>query len=176
MVAARGGFSCSYSDRHLDDAGVDAIVREDGRQLAADSVLTSFDVHVQLKATYQAPVERDGYYSYSLTVPRYDKLRKVHVNSQRILAVLYLPGDAEQWLSHSEDCLIARRCAYWVSLRSAPDSPNPAHQTIYIPIRQILSVDSLTELMKRCSRQEKINYESRYASAGDDEAGHSAND
>ena len=107
--------------RYLDDAGVDAVLHEDGRRLASDSVLTSFEVHVQLKATYQSPVEQDGHFSYSLTVPRYDKLRKAQVNTPRILVILYLPADATEWLRHSEDGLVAKRCAYWVSLRNAPE-------------------------------------------------------
>ncbi len=155
---------------------MDAILHEDGRRLAPDSVLTSFEVHVQLKATYQTPVEQDGDFSYSLTVPRYDKLRKPQVNSPRILVILYLPGDTTEWLRHSEDCLVAKRCAYWVSLRNAPDSANPKHQTVYVPRRQILSVESLTELMTRFSRREEINYEGRHAPAGDDETGDSASD
>ena len=57
MIAARGGFSCTYAHRYLDDAGVDAVLHEDGRRLAPDTLLTSFEVHVQLKATYQTPVE-----------------------------------------------------------------------------------------------------------------------
>ncbi len=176
MIAARGGFSCAYTHRHLDDAGVDAILHEDGRRLAADSMLTSFEVHVQLKATSQNPVEQDGDFSYSLTVPRYDKLRKSQVNSPRILVILYLPADTSEWLLHSEDCLVAKRCAYWVSLRNAPDSANPKHQTVYVPRRQILSVESLTELMRRFSRREEIIYDGRHAPAGDDEAGDSASD
>jgi len=51
-VASKAGFSCEYRNRHLDGAGVDATITEDGRQLAGDSVLTSFSVDVQLKATY----------------------------------------------------------------------------------------------------------------------------
>ena len=157
-VASRGGFSCTYSDRHLDDAGVDAVIREDGRKLATDSQLTSLELHVQLKATFQKPIEQDGRFSYSLTVPRYDRLRTPRVNSPRILVVLYLPPNAEDWLRHSEDGLIAKRCAYWVSLRNAPESANPAHQTVYIPRSQMLSVESLTEIMTRSSRREEINY------------------
>lgn len=176
MIAARGGFSCAYAHRHLDDAGVDAVLHEDGRRLAPDSVLMSFEVHVQLKATYQTPAEQDGCFSYSLTVPRYDKLRKPNVNSPRILVVLYLPADAGEWLRHSEDCLVAKRCAYWVSLRNAPDSANPKHQTVYVPRRQILSVESLTELMTRFSRREEIEYEGRPTPARGDEAGDAAGD
>jgi hypothetical protein len=55
LIAARGGFSCTY--------------------------------------THQTPVEQDGYFSYSITVPRYDKLRRPQVNSPRILVVFYLPDE-----------------------------------------------------------------------------------
>jgi hypothetical protein len=158
-VASRGGFSCTYADRHLDDASIDAIVREDGRRLAADSQLMSFEIHIQLKATYQAPIEQNGRYSYSLAVPRYDRLRRPSVQNPRLLVVLYLPPNAEDWLRHSEDGLVAMRCAYWVSLRNAPDSANSKHQTVYVSRAQILSVDSLTSLMTRFSRRQEINYE-----------------
>ncbi|GEM_PF-7028040 len=45
-VASHGGFACEYAHRHLDDAGVDAVIREDGRKLAADSVLSSLVLSV----------------------------------------------------------------------------------------------------------------------------------
>ncbi len=158
-VAVRGGFGCSYADRHLDDAGVDAVIREDGRRLVPNSVLTSFCAEIQLKATFQEPVEQEGRFSYSLTVPRYNKLRNNHVQAPRLLVVLFLPQDATEWLRHSEEGLIAKRCAYWVSLRGAPDSMNPKHQTVYVPRNQRLSVDGLTDLMSRFSRREVISYE-----------------
>lgn len=157
-VASRAAFACHVADRHLDDAGVDAVVREDGRRLADDSLLTSFELHVQLKATYQTPTETEGRFCYSLSVPRYNKLRNPRVNSPRILAVLYLPENAEEWLRHSEDALVAKRCMYWVSLRNAAESANPKHQTVYVPRSQVLSTASLTELMTRISRREEVNY------------------
>src|SRR5437879_6368467 len=55
-----------------------------------------------------------------------------YVNSPRILAVLYLPENADEWLCHSEDALIAKGCLYWVSLRNAAESANPKHQTVYV--------------------------------------------
>ena len=160
-VASRGGFSCTYSHRHLDNAGVDAIIHEDGRKLSAASELTSFEVHVQLKATYQTPTEVDGYFSFSLKVKHYNKLRSTRVNSPRILVVLYLPTDQEDWLSHTEDCLVAKRCAYWVSLKGAPASENDDSQTVYIPKGQLLSTGSLNDLMTRFSRREEVLYEGR---------------
>jgi len=142
-------------------AGIDAVVREDGRRLVADSLLTSFSVDIQLKATCLTPAEHDGGFSYSLPVPQYDRLRGTRVLTPRLLVVLYLPDREEDWLVHREESLVAKRCAYWVSLRGAPESGNPKYQTISIPRRQVFSVDALTELMTRFSRREEVRYETR---------------
>jgi hypothetical protein len=111
-VAIRGGFACSYTHRHLDDVGVDAQIHEDGRQLAADSVHTSFTLHVQLKATRVPPVEQNGRYSFNLKVGQYNRLRETRLAAPRIMVVFYLPPDPSEWLRHSEESLIAKRCAY----------------------------------------------------------------
>lgn len=157
-VATRGGFACSYTHRHLDDAGVDAQIDEDGRLLAADSIHASFTLRVQLKATRLTPEERNGRFSFNLKVGQYNRLRETRLAAPRILVVLYLPPDPSEWLRHSEDSLIAKRCAYWVSLRGAAASPNEVTQTIYIPRNQVLSVDALTAIMTRCSREEEMLY------------------
>lgn len=157
-VATRGGFSCSYTHRHLDDVCVDAQIHEDGRMLAPDSLHASFALHVQLKATRVAPIEQGGRFSFSLPLRQYNRLRETRLAIQRIMVVLYLPEDPADWLCHSEDALIAKRCAYWVSLRGAPASDNAGHQTVYVPRAQILSIASLKEIMTRCSRDEEINY------------------
>jgi Domain of unknown function (DUF4365) len=158
-VATRGGFSCSYTHRHLDDVGVDAVVHEDGWLLAPDSIHASFALHVQLKSTRSTPLEQDGRFSFSLPVRQYNRLRETRLASARILVVLYLSSNPSDWLTHSEEALIARRCAYWVSLRGAPASVNEVTQTIYIPRSQVLSVDTLAEVMVRCSRDEEILYD-----------------
>src|SRR5438132_479349 len=66
-VASKAGFSCEYRNRHLDGAGVDATITEDGRKLAEDSILPSFAVDVQVKATYQHLAGQNGRLSYALT-------------------------------------------------------------------------------------------------------------
>jgi hypothetical protein len=157
-VASRGGFSCTPGNRHQDNAAIDAEIHEDGRSLADDSILTSFTVHVQLKATRAAPIEREGRFSYSLPIRQYNKLREMRVGAARILVVLFLPPDPMEWLRHSSEALVAKRCAYWVSLRGAAASENKSDQTVYVPRTQELSISGLTHLMTRCSRQEEILY------------------
>lgn len=157
-VAAKAGFSCVYSDRHLDFASIDAVVREDNRRLAEDSQLTSFELHLQLKATFQPLREVGGCWSFSLPIHQYNRLRVPGVLIQRLLVVLQLPENAEDWLRHSEEGLIAKRCAYWVSLRDAPASENATSQTVRVPRQNLLSPANLMELMTRLSRREVIRY------------------
>jgi hypothetical protein len=98
-------------------------------------------------------------YAYSLRLKNYNELRSVECQAPQLLVVLFLPADNGHWLVHSAERLVCQRCAYWVSLRSAPESPNDRAQTVYIPKDNHLSVPKLRELMARFSRKEVIDYE-----------------
>jgi hypothetical protein len=155
-VASRAGIICEVAGRHTDEAGVDAVLRVKG-QLANDSILTQFAVEVQLKATKQVPIERNGNYSYSLKAKSYNELRSMNTGAPQLLIVFYLPEDSSSWLDHSEECLVSRRCAYWVSLHGAPET-DVGSRTVYIPRANLLSVESLRAVMTRFSRREVLNY------------------
>jgi hypothetical protein len=109
-----------------------------------------------VSATRKVPVEQERKFSFSLEVPQYNRLRDTRHGLPRILVVLYLPRNPDEWLRHSEEALIARRCAYWVCLRGEPASQNEKYQTVYVPRKQVLSVESLLALMACCSREEEI--------------------
>lgn len=157
-VASRAGFECAVTGRHSDGAGVDAVLRVKER-LAPDSRLTHFTIDIQLKATIAEPSLRKGKYPHPLEVDLYDKLRDEGCGNPLILAVLFLPGNPEEWLVHSEDLLITRRCAYWVSLRGALPSASSATQTVYIPKENCLSVEGLRALATRISRGEALSHD-----------------
>jgi hypothetical protein len=156
-VASRAGIICELGGRHTDSAGVDATLRVSGR-LAPDSTLTQFTVDVQLKATIAKPRERQGRYSHSLELKNYNELRSLETGSPQLLVVLFLPPNETKWLKHTERQLVSQRCAYWVSLRAAPESTNQTEQTIYIPRQNILSSTALRELLTRFSREESLDY------------------
>jgi hypothetical protein len=158
-VASRGGLGCEVTGRHFDGDGVDAVVRARER-FTEQSVYTRFTVEVQLKATSLEVVpDAQGRYPFSLKLDHYDKLRDEANGTQQILVVLFLPSDASLWLTVSPEALIARRCAYWVSLRGAPPSGNEASQTVYIPRASVLTVDSLRSVFARRSLGGWIKYE-----------------
>lgn len=157
-IAARAGFGCEVAGRHGDNAGVDAYIRVKER-LAANAILTNFAFEVQLKATSKVPALETERFSYWMDdVARYDELRERSGPMPKMLVVLFLPPDATQWLEHSEEMLVTRRCAYWVSLWNAPASANKSGQTIYLPQRNLLSVEGLRQLARGLSREEEFTY------------------
>jgi hypothetical protein len=156
-IASRAGIICEYAGRHSDAAGVDAVLRVKGR-LAPDSTLTQFTVDVQLKATKRVPVEQAARYSHSLEVKNYNELRSTDAGAPQLLVVLFLPDDAETWLTHGEEGLVSRRCAYWLSLHGAPGTEQDS-KTVYVPRANMLSVNRLLELMTRYSKREVVGYE-----------------
>jgi hypothetical protein len=149
---------CKVAGRHDDNAGVDAEITAWG-PFPNGGFLEEVDLKVQLKATVKEPTVVDGCFSYSLDgIGRYDKLRKETVGAPRILVVLYLPRDDKDWIAHSEDALLLRKCAYWVSLRGAAASTNGTSQTVYIPTKQRFDVDGLLSIMAAISRSEPPRY------------------
>lgn len=165
-VAARAGVECHGTGRHSDGAGVDAFLRAKGK-FHDDSKLTQFTVDVQLKATSTTPREpskKEAHYAFDMEVPHYKKARYAtgSRNNELLVIVLFLPNDPTEWLHHTVDGLLAKRCAYWVSLCDAPETTNSdkGSQVIYLPKKNVLSVDGLRDVLGRISRQERLTYES----------------
>ena len=158
-VAAGAGVGCAVAGRHDDNSGVDATLTGWG-PFPSGGYRNEIDIKVQLKATVSVPVETNGYLSYFFRgVQQYDDLRSGAVSTPRILVVLFLPPDRENWLSLDEDALLLRKSAYWVSLRGAGPSTNQTGQTIYLPKRQIFSPESLIGLMTQLSNSQIPQYE-----------------
>jgi hypothetical protein len=158
-VASRAGCEAVITGRLRDSAGVDAVIS--AKELyASDSIWTEFSIDVQLKATSGDPhPDEHDRFPFRLELDHYDKLRHTGRQTALLLVVLFLPPDKAQWLVHSADCLISRRCAYWVSLRGAPESINQTSQTVYLPLANLFSVEGLRAVMTQVSRGDLINHE-----------------
>lgn len=156
-IASRAGFECSLTGRYSDRAGIDAVLRVKER-FGPESVLTSFTIEIQLKATIHERALTGGSYSFPLRIEHYDKLRDEGHATPLLLVVLFLPERPAEWLVHTEERLIAHRCAYWTSLRGAPPSENAVEQTVYIPKANCLSVEGLRALAERISQGEVLTY------------------
>jgi hypothetical protein len=148
-IASRAGMACSAANRHEDNNGVDA-------EVAAwlppqGDRLIEVECNIQLKATMMVPAETATHYSYLIDSRRkYDDLRSTQLQNPRLLVVLFLPAGAADWLVHSVDELVLRRCAYWVSLRGAEEiAPGNNSKTVYLPKAQTFTPDQLLELVER---------------------------
>jgi hypothetical protein len=157
-VAARAGFACQASDRLSDIHGIDATVRVLER-LSPDSVLTDFTIDIQLKATIQNLSEIGGKFSYSLPIVQYDKLRSQSAANQKLLVLLRLPENSDEWLRLNEEQLVMKRCAYWVSLRGAPEIIGQKSTTVRVPRKNVFSPDSFRKIANFRSLEEHLTYE-----------------
>ena len=157
-VASKAGMACNVAGRHEDNNGVDATLTAWG-PFTNGGYLTEVDIKVQLKATTATPTDDGTNLSYFLSgVNRYNDLRTETVNAARILVVLFLPADAQNWLNHSENELALRRCAYWQSLRGAPATTNSTGETVYLPKAQMFTPQALADLAAQLSHRNFPRY------------------
>lgn len=64
--------------------------------------------------------------------------------------VLRLPKDKRQWVSVSDQELVLRRRAYWLSLQQDHEEINGQETvTIHIPTQNVLDVETLQDLMNK---------------------------
>ena len=140
-VAAYAGYTTSDND--FDRDGVDLRVHAGGAMRPA--------IDLQLKATINLAADQDDHYRFPMPRRNYDLLRAKTL-TPRLLAVLDLPKDENDWMTITTEELILRRCAYWLSLKDCPERDNTSSVTVYIPKTNVLDVEGLRVLMER-SRQ-----------------------
>lgn len=136
-VVFRVGFGL---DEPKNDRGIDGTIRDPNR------LGRGIDrIDYQLKSTTRYEI-RDANIIYDLRVENYNQL-VIETDVPRVLILYLMPPDSDQWLSHSVDELILRKCAYWVSLMSMPRSPNSSTQRVEVPLANIFSHDELPGML-----------------------------
>ena len=78
-----------------------------------------FKLDIQAKST-TGFVRTKHEVKYDLRRKNYDDLRDTSVRTPRILVLLLLPANESDWLVTTEEALILRHCAYWLSLKGSP--------------------------------------------------------
>lgn len=143
-VAARAGYVTTTPD--IDRDSIDLRISAGGAMRPA--------LELQLKASTRLPQPRNGHIRFELKKRNYDHLIEP-TQTPRLLMVLDLPPERNDWMTINDDRLILRRRAYWISLLGEPESKNTTSVTISIPTNQRFDVPSLRRLMDR-SRSGKI--------------------
>lgn len=143
-VAAKSGYTTTRTD--LDRDGVDLRIQAGGQMRPA--------LEFQLKATSRLGPEDDGVVKFELKRRNYDLLR-LDTQTPRLLVVLNLPHEKDQWLTITPEELTLRNCAYWLNLRGWRERSNTSTVTVPIPTANLFDDRSLRRLMSE-SREGRI--------------------
>jgi hypothetical protein len=73
-----------------------------------------------------------------------------------ILVLLTLTPARTDWLSHTEEKLELRGCAYWLSLRGQAASPNKVSIRVRIPRTNQFTPAGLGQIMETIRRREPL--------------------
>jgi hypothetical protein len=85
-------------------------------------------------------------FRYPLRAKNYNELVGEHY-IPKILIVVLVPPQPEDWIAQSTDQLSLRRCGYWVSLRASAPTANTSSVTVELPRVQLFSVADLRRLL-----------------------------
>lgn len=110
-------------------------------------------IDLQLKASSDPRhVLKDRQVAFTLRHRHHEQLIAER-STAKLLVVLVLPSDAGQWVTHTPDSLILRRCAWWKRMTGEAPVPLSAegHVTVHLPASQHFSPQGLQAIMERIS-------------------------
>ncbi len=138
-LAARAGYLTSVPEPDRDS--VDLRIQAGGNYRPA--------LDLQLKATTVIPENQGDSLPFRLPMKNYRDLRD-KTQTPRLLVILELPKDKEQWMLVTDQELVLRRRAYWLSLQQDYEEISDQETvTIHIPTENVLDVQSLQHLMEK---------------------------
>lgn len=152
-VAAKVGYSCDRPNKDKDSIDAKVFARwEDSEGIE----FTSPEISFQLKATVKCEV-KNGKFSFDLSMKNYRDLKKKHP-FPRLLLVLVLPENSEEWLDVSSEYLISKKCCYWCNMMPLPDINNDSKIRVAIHTSNLLTPEILRKLMEKSARREEIGH------------------
>jgi hypothetical protein len=116
-IASAAGYSFQLAPRPLDYDSIDAIIA--GRD--ETNLIRYPRLELQVKSTSAEILSTDSI-RFPLPMKNYDELRVEHLQTPRILVVVILPADLQDWTHQSEQEPCLRHTAYWISLQGYPSS------------------------------------------------------
>lgn len=160
MTSRRRAMSANQIQEQLSLAYVRAVIFDAGFNLSnlvvddlgIDGTIQSYvpgkkRVDFQLKSTTQYTVRNDQII-YDLRADNYAHLIEV-TDTPQILILYLMPADRGSWISHTQDEMCLRKCAYWVSLRGNQPSGNSSSVRVELPTANIFAPHSLPDLFSR---------------------------
>lgn len=146
-VASAAGFAVQEAARLFDQDGIDVTLLRRG----PGGTVRSPKLDVQVKSMGRENPTTDPW-SFKLPLKTYEELRAETYQVPRILVVVIVPENPTEWLTHTPDELVLRRCAWWTSLRGAAATTNETSIVVPIPLSQRLDVGALAAIMDRVAQ------------------------
>lgn len=137
-VAAVAG--CAISQRRPDDDSIDWT-------LSCKLLSRRPKLDVQMK-TMSADPGNGETIRYRLKKKNYNDLILTNLLAPRVLVLVTLPTNMDDWLSLTAEQLVLRRCGYWVSLAGEPQRDNEVSVTVSIPRQNLLTPEAVSQIMK----------------------------
>jgi Domain of unknown function (DUF4365) len=142
-VTSVAGYSLYRPD--VDDDSVDLGIAARG----GEGPIVSPRLELQLKCTSRNILD-SGCVRYPLNLKNYNDLR-INGLVPRILVVVLVPDNLNDWLQQSEQELCMRHCGYWLSLRGQPETQNLTSVTVELPRSNKFTVEALRDIIQRIS-------------------------
>lgn len=150
-IAGRCGLSSSFRDF---DYGID-VTLHDIRRRGHRHMESGFNLDIQAKSTTTQSLTATDVV-YDIEVKNYDDLRDSQVGCPRILVLLVLPEDEGQWIEQSEERVLLRHAAYWLSLSGWGPTANQKTVRVALPRANLFSVQALETLMGKVRKGEPL--------------------
>jgi hypothetical protein len=136
------------------DYGID-LTLHDIRRRGHRHMESGFKLDIQAKSTTARNLTTTDVV-YDLDVKNYDDLRNPQVGCPRILVLLVLPDDETRWMEQTEDQLLLRHAAYWLSVKGRGPTKNQKTIRVLLPRVNLFTAQALESLMSKVSRGEPL--------------------
>ncbi|MER9124261.1 DUF4365 domain-containing protein [Mesorhizobium sp. M0959] len=140
LLAVAGVAGCAASLRRPDDDSIDWTL--------SCRLSRRPKIDVQMKTWVGDDGSADPI-RYPLKPKNYSDLILTDILAPRILVVVTIPKDINEWMVLSGEQIVLRRCAYWTSLSGQPQRDNESSVTVSVPRSNVMTVEALQGMMRR---------------------------
>lgn len=86
----------------------------------------------------------------------YNDLRKNNLRQPRILVVVCIPENYQDWIEYHDDSLTLYRNVFWLSLEGKNEISNTSSVTLDIPLTQRFNATVLSQMMEKIARGKSL--------------------
>ena len=158
-IYALSGIAGLNHTTNVNDYGVDGQFTEIKLRPNGGKTNSGYPLDFQAKASSNWEI-KDDQIVYDLEAKTYDDMVTREVSATTLMLILLcLPKTSADWHTMTEDATTLRRCCYWHIEPPGPPCGNAVTKRILIPTTQLLTPDTLLQLLvaERRRRQGQLS-------------------